>query len=64
MAAGRAEQGAGPIIRVGDIGHIFSPRMTMWIVQVARDLAGESCPFPLEWASADIPRSLSRKKKR
>ena len=41
MAGGRAEQGAGPIIRVGDVGHIFSPRVTMWMVQVARDLAAE-----------------------
>ena len=38
MAGGRAEQGAGPIIRVGDAGHIFSPRITMWMVQVAREL--------------------------
>jgi putative aminopeptidase FrvX len=38
MAGGRAEQGGGPIIRVGDIGHIFSPRITMWMVQVAREL--------------------------
>ena len=41
MAGGRAEQGAGPIIRVGDVGHIFSPRVTMWMVQAARDLAAE-----------------------
>ena len=41
MAGGRAEQGAGPIIRVGDAQHIFSPRVTMWMTQVARDLAAE-----------------------
>jgi len=38
MAGGRAEQGAGPIVRVGDAGHIFSPRITMWMTQVAREL--------------------------
>ncbi|MSQ42501.1 MAG: M20/M25/M40 family metallo-hydrolase [Dehalococcoidia bacterium] len=41
MAGGRAEQGAGPIIRVGDIGHVFSPRVTMWMGQIARELAAE-----------------------
>ena len=41
MAGGRAEQGAGPIIRVGDVQHIFSPRVTMWMTQVARELAAE-----------------------
>ncbi len=38
MAGGRAEQGAGPIIRVGDAQHIFSPRMTMWMTALAREL--------------------------
>jgi len=41
MAGGRAEQGAGPIIRVGDVQHIFSPRMTMWMTQIARELVAE-----------------------
>ena len=45
MAGGRAEQGAGPIIRVGDVQHIFSPRVTMWMTQVARDLAAEDPTF-------------------
>ncbi|MEI6136539.1 MAG: M20/M25/M40 family metallo-hydrolase [Chloroflexota bacterium] len=45
MAGGRAEQGAGPIIRVGDVGHIFSPRVTMWMTQVARELAAEDPTF-------------------
>jgi putative aminopeptidase FrvX len=38
MAGGRAVQGEGPIIRVGDAQHIFSPRITMWMTQVAREL--------------------------
>ena len=45
MAGGRAEQGAGPIIRVGDAQHIFSPRVTMWMTQVARELAAEDSTF-------------------
>ena len=45
MAGGRAEQGAGPIIRVGDVQHIFSPRVTMWMTQVARELAAEDPTF-------------------
>ncbi|MQC18098.1 MAG: M20/M25/M40 family metallo-hydrolase, partial [Chloroflexi bacterium] len=38
MAGGRAVHGDGPIIRVGDAQHIFSPRITMWMTQVAREL--------------------------
>ncbi|MDA0301967.1 MAG: hypothetical protein O2822_05515, partial [Chloroflexi bacterium] len=45
MAGGRAEQGEGPIIRVGDVQHIFSPRVTMWMTQVARELAAEDRTF-------------------
>lgn len=45
MAGGRAEQGAGPIIRVGDVQHIFSPRVTMWMTQVAREIAAEDRTF-------------------
>ncbi len=45
MAAGRAAQGDGPIIRVGDAQHIFSPRVTMWMTQVARELAAEDSTF-------------------
>ena len=45
MAGGRAEQGGGPIIRVGDVQHIFSPRVTMWMTQVARELATEDPAF-------------------
>lgn len=45
MAGGRAEQGGGPIIRVGDLQHIFSPRITMWMTQVARELQAEDEHF-------------------
>ena len=38
MAGGRAEQGGGPIVRVGDATHIFSPRVTQWMVALAREL--------------------------
>ena len=38
MAGGRAVQGDGPIIRVGDAQHIFSPRITMWMHRVALEL--------------------------
>ena len=45
MAAGRADQGGGPIIRVGDIQHIFSSRMTLWMGEVAREIAAEDSSF-------------------
>ncbi len=45
MAGGRAEQGGGPIIRVGDVQHIFSSRMTLWMTQVAREMAAENSNF-------------------
>ena len=35
---GRAEQGKGAIIRVGDKQHIFSPKMSMWMTSVANRL--------------------------
>jgi endoglucanase len=41
-AGGRAEQGGGGIIRVGDRGHIFSPRMTRWMTTLAEELVAES----------------------
>ena len=44
-AGGRAEQGGGPIIRVGDRAHIFSPAMTMWMVSLAERLAAERSGF-------------------
>ena len=45
MAGGRAEQGGGPIIRVGDLQHIFSPRITMWMTQVAKELQASDPSF-------------------
>ncbi|MDA0351932.1 MAG: M20/M25/M40 family metallo-hydrolase [Chloroflexi bacterium] len=44
-AGGRAEQGGGPIIRVGDRVHIFSPAMTMWMVALAEQIASEQPGF-------------------
>lgn len=38
MAGGRAEQGGGPIIRVGDYGHVFSPDMTLWMFRLAMEM--------------------------
>ena len=45
MAAGRAEQGGGPIVRIGDALHIFSPRMTQWMTALAQELASEDRAF-------------------
>ncbi|MEX2031915.1 MAG: M20/M25/M40 family metallo-hydrolase [Dehalococcoidia bacterium] len=45
MAGGRAEQGGGPIIRVGDLQHIFSPRITMWMTQVAKEIQAADPTF-------------------
>ena len=45
MAGGRAVQGGGPVIRVGDAQHIFSPRITMWMTQVARELQAADPAF-------------------
>ena len=45
MAGGRAVQGGGPIIRVGDAIHVFSPRMTRWMVMLAQELAAADPSF-------------------
>lgn len=45
MAGGRARQGDGPIIRVGDAQHIFSPRMTLWMTRLAREMADATPSF-------------------
>ena len=45
MAGGRARQGAGPIIRVGDATHVFSPRVTQWMTALAQELAAEDRRF-------------------
>ncbi len=44
-AGGRAVQGGGPIIRIGDAMHIFSPRMTQWMTALAQDLSSEQRDF-------------------
>ena len=45
MAGGRAEQGAGPIIRMGDAIHVFSPRMTQWMTTLAQEIANDDAGF-------------------
>ena len=45
MAGERAEQGAGPIIRVGDAMHVFSPRVTQWMTALAQQLTIEDRGF-------------------
>lgn len=45
MAGGRAEQGGGPIVRVGDAVHIFSPAVTQWMTALAQALAAEDRAF-------------------
>ncbi|MYE45665.1 MAG: hypothetical protein F4X25_02720 [Chloroflexi bacterium] len=41
FAGGRAVQGGGPIIRVGDALHIFSPALTQWMTALAQELSSE-----------------------
>lgn len=48
MAGGRAEQGAGPIIRVGDYGHIFSPDMTLWMFRLAMEMQQAAPKFKFQ----------------
>lgn len=45
MAGGRAVQGGGPIVRVGDLQHVFNSRVTLWMTAVARQLAAEGDGF-------------------
>jgi endoglucanase len=45
LAGGRAEQGGGPIIRIGDAAHVFSPRMTQWMTALSTELAAEDASF-------------------
>ena len=45
FAGGRAVQGGGPIIRVGDALHIFSPVLTQWMTALAQELAEEQDGF-------------------
>jgi putative aminopeptidase FrvX len=44
-AGGRAVQGGGPIIRIGDAMHIFSPSMTQWMTALAQELSSEQRDF-------------------
>lgn len=41
FSSGRALQGGGPIVRVGDAMHVFSPGMTLWMTTLAQELAKE-----------------------
>ena len=45
FAGGRAVQGGGPVIRVGDALHIFSPALTQWMTALAQELAEEQEGF-------------------
>jgi endoglucanase len=45
MAGGRAVQGGGPIVRVGDATHIFSPGITRWMTALAQELASGDSTF-------------------
>ena len=45
MAAGRAEQGGGPIVRLGDAMHVFSPRMSQWMTALGGELRAEDESF-------------------
>ncbi|MDA0366549.1 MAG: hypothetical protein O2843_11925, partial [Chloroflexi bacterium] len=45
MAGGRAVQGGGPIVRVGDARHIFSPHVSLWMTALAAELASEQPDF-------------------
>jgi endoglucanase len=48
LAGGRARQGAGPVIRVGDAIHVFSPRVTRWMTGLAEELAAEDGTFAFQ----------------
>jgi endoglucanase len=44
-ARGRATAGGGPIVRVGDALHLFSPAVSLWMTGVAQQLAREDASF-------------------
>ena len=48
MAAGRAEQGGGPIVRLGDAMHVFSPRMSQWMTALGGELRTEDETFAFQ----------------
>ncbi|MEX2228161.1 MAG: M20/M25/M40 family metallo-hydrolase, partial [Dehalococcoidia bacterium] len=45
MAGGRAVQGGGPIVRVGDAQHIFSSSVSLWMTALAAQLVEEGGGF-------------------
>jgi endoglucanase len=45
MAGGRAVQGGGPIVRVGDATHIFSPGITRWMTALAQEIVAAEPEF-------------------
>ncbi|MEZ4501301.1 MAG: hypothetical protein R3C39_01610 [Dehalococcoidia bacterium] len=45
MAGGRAEQGAGPIVRLGDAMHVFSPKVSQWMVALCQAMREEDRDF-------------------
>lgn len=48
MAGGRAEQGGGPVVRVGDAIHVFSPRVTQWMTALAQELRAQDPSFAFQ----------------
>ena len=48
MAGGRAVQGGGPIVRVGDAIHVFSPRVTQWMTALAQELRAQDPAFAFQ----------------
>lgn len=48
QAGGRARQGDGPVIRVGDAMHVFSPAVTRWMTALAQELAAEDATFAFQ----------------
>jgi endoglucanase len=48
MAGGRAGQGGGPIVRIGDAVHIFSPRMSQWMTALGGELRAEDEAFAFQ----------------
>ncbi|MDE2696128.1 MAG: hypothetical protein OXH97_06365 [Chloroflexota bacterium] len=48
FAGGRAEQGGGPIVRIGDAMHVFSPRMSQWMTALGAELRAEDETFAFQ----------------
>lgn len=48
MAGGRAVQGGGPIVRVGDAIHVFSPAVTQWITALAQEIRAQDPTFAFQ----------------